>query len=386
MSKSITVISDHFPSPGRPIYVFVQQLVFALVDMGVKVNVVAPQSLTHALLRGEKILPRVFQAITNQGNSFKVYRPYSISFGTGHKRLSKMVNNYNQKNLLRVLNKVRPEILYGHFWYNAQRVSGYALNHSLPLFVACGEGDNAIEDLCAELSTEDKMRLKEAVKGVISVSSENKRKSIKYGLAKEENIIVLPNCVDDALFHCSDGLSKRKSLGISSEDFVVSFTGAFIQRKGSKTLSKAIKLLNNPNLKSIFMGKPMDFDNETPDCPGIVYMSSTEHEKIPELLNASDLFVLPTLNEGCCNAIVEALACGIPVVSSNRPFNGDILNDGNSIVVNPESVEEVASAISRLMNDKSLYSQKRKYAVEHSHEYSIVERAKKIYNFICDRS
>lgn len=386
MNKSITVISDHFPSPGRPIYVFVQQLVFALVDMGVDVNVVAPQSITHALLRGEKILPREFQAVTNLGNHFMVYRPYNISFGTGHKHLSRLFSIYNQKNLVRVLNKLKHEILYGHFWYNAHRVSDYALEHNIPLFVACGEGDNAIEDLCASLSDDEKLRLKESVKGVISVSSENKRKSVLYGLAEEDSITVLPNCVDEALFHCADGLAKRNELGLSCKDFVISFTGAFIHRKGSRTLSEAIKQINNSNIKAIFMGKPLVGDDCTPDCPGIVYMSSTEHEEIPGLLNASDLFVLPTLNEGCCNAIVEALACGIPVVSSNKPFNEDILNDGNSIVVNPESVEEVASAISQLMNDRDLYSQKKKYATEHSNEYSIVERAKKIYNFICERS
>ena len=386
MNKTITVISDHFPSPGIPIYVFVQQLVFALVDMGVKVNVVAPQSLTHALFRGEKILPREFQAVSNHGNYFMVYRPYSISFGSGHKQLSKVVNNYNQKNLVRVLNRLNPEILYGHFWYNAYRVSDYALEHNIPLFVACGEGDNAIEDLCKALSVEKKQRLKNAVKGVISVSSENKRKSVQYGLAEDESIIVLPNCVDDALFHCSDGLAKRIELGLSNKDFVISFTGAFIHRKGSKTLSEAIKKINNSHIKTIFMGKPLAGDDCTPDCSGIVYMSSTEHEKIPELLAASDLFVLPTLNEGCCNAIVEALACGIPVVSSNRPFNDDILNDENSIAVNPESVDEIASAISLLMNDNALYSQKKKYVTEHSRDFSIFERAKKIYNFICERS
>jgi glycosyltransferase involved in cell wall biosynthesis len=382
MNKRITIISDDFPSPGRPVFVFVQQLVFALVDQGVKVNVVAPQSLSHALLRGEKLRPRFSNEKTNNGNLFEVYRPFSISFGLGHRILYKIASKFNNYNLTKTLDAIQPEILYGHFWHNANLVREYSIKHRLPAFVACGEGDDALEELVENLSADEKKSLSNVVKGVICVSSENKRKCLEYLLSREDNTIVLPNCVDDSLFHPMDASNMRNQLGATDDDFVVSFTGAFIKRKGAKVLSDAIKMISDPQIKLIFMGKVVKGDESVPDCPGIVYMSSTEHDKMPEFLNASNVFVLPTLKEGCCNAIVEALACGIPVISSNRPFNDDILNDDNSIVVDPERADEVAAAINKMKNDKMFYAKKKKYTVQNSNQYSIVERAKKVAAFI----
>ncbi len=66
---------------------------------------------------------------------------------------------------------------------------------------------------------------------------------------------------------------------------------------------------------------------------------------IPNYICASDVFVLPTTAEGCCNAIIEAMGCGLPIVSSDRAFNYDILNEENSILVDPESVDEIDNAI-----------------------------------------
>ncbi|WP_081372877.1 glycosyltransferase family 4 protein [Xylanibacter ruminicola] len=385
MNRKLAIIADDFPSEGRHVFVFVQQLVFAMVDQGADITVIAPQSLTHALFRGEKLRSRKSVELTVNGKQFCVYRPYSMSFGVGHKWLYKIAAKFNRKNLTKCLESVNPDIIYGHFWHSAYKAIEFALKFNLPVFVACGEGDDALEELVKGMTIDEKEQFSKMVNGVICVSSENKRKCLQYGLSREENTIVLPNCVDDTLFHPDDETSLREDLGINDNDFVVSFSGAFIKRKGTKILSDAIKKLSDTHIKSIFMGRLVEGDKCEPDCPGIVYKGSTEHSLMPRYLNASDVFVLPTQNEGCSNAIVEALACGIPVISSNRPFNDDILNENNSILIDPDSVDEVAEAILQMKNNKELYAQKKHYAIHHSREYSIVERARKIIAFINDK-
>lgn len=381
----LLILADDYPSKGRPSFVFVQQLVHALVKQDIVVSVVAPQSVTHALIHRQKLLPRVYSVDLEGGCHYNVYRPYSLSFGNNGHKLLKLFKWFNQRNIDAVLKKIAPDVLYGHFWHSANKLSGYAAETNKPLFVACGEGDNAIEDLISLLSAADLTRLKNSVRGIISVSSENRRKCVEYGLARDKDIIVLPNCTDDTLFNAATEEERqtiRNRLGVDANDFFVLFVGGFIPRKGADRVSRAIDKIASPHLKSAFIGKAMAGVESQPTCKGIVYKGTLEHDKLPDYYRAADVYCLPTLNEGCCNAIVESLSCGTPVISSARPFNDDILNEDNSLRINPESVDEIADAITKLMVDKEKYNSMKQYAMNHSGDYSIDARASKIIAFI----
>lgn len=110
-----------------------------------------------------------------------------------------------------------------------------------------------------------------------------------------------------------------------------------------------------------------------------------KHDDVPLYLNAADVFVLPTLQEGCCNAVVEAMACGLPIISSNLPFNWDVLNLDNSIMVDPLNVEEIKQAIIKLRDDVQLRLAMSCAALEKAKELTIQERAAKILSFIQSR-
>lgn len=381
--ESICIISGEYPTKERMVYVFVQQLAEALVDDGVKISVVAPQSLVKCLVRGVKLLPKHMIYHTSLGNAYDVYRPYSLSFGLGNKALYRLAGSFNKKRINKCLEKISPQVVYGHFWHNARRGMWYTTTYGVPLFVACGEGDDALDNWASVLTKEQRERIRKRVAGVISVSTENKRKCLNYEISTEDNTIVLPNCVNEKVFFPQNSNDLRKQLGAGENDFVVCFTGSFTERKGYNRLAQAVDSLNDDNIKVIFCGAPMPgFENEKPHCKGIIHCGAINHDDLPRFLSASDVFVLPTLKEGCCNAIVEALACGVPVISSNRPFNDDILNDTNSIRINPEDVEEIAAAISKLKTDKELYGRLKKNALMNSSNYSIITRAKKVRTFI----
>lgn len=381
MNNHICFIADDYAAKGRPVFVFVQQLVETMVDQGVEVSVIASQSLIKSFIRHIPLLPKLSVCSTKNGNKYKVYRPYSLSFGNHGKWLLRLVNKFNQRGIDKALSTVSPDILYGHFWHSAYKMLKYAKSHNKPLFVACGEGDDALEQLVASLTNEQKIEFAKAVNGVISVSSENKRKCIEFGLSSEKNTVVFPNCVDDKLFYPQEVDNFKKSLGISKDDFTIAFTGAFIHRKGSARLSEAISKLNDKHIKSIFIGKNLQPEC-SPTCDGIVQSGPVEHDEIPLYLNCADVFCLPTLKEGCSNAIVEALACGLPVISSDRPFNADILNSNNSLVIDPMNVDDIASAIIKMKDNKEFYNKLREFSLAHSNEYSIEVRAKKIRQFI----
>ena len=87
------------------------------------------------------------------------------------------------------------------------------------------------------------------------------------------------------------------------------------------------------------------------------YNDNLNQCKLVYYLNAADFFILPTLAEGCCNAIIEAIACGLPVISSDLPFNRDILDESNSILVDPTDITSIQEAIVRLYENIDLRKQ-----------------------------
>ena len=170
----------------------------------------------------------------------------------------------------------------------------------------------------------------------------------------------------------------KKSLGITESDFVLAFVGWFINRKGSLRVSKAIEKLNDDRIKIIFIGK----GQEEPDCKGIIFKGALPHDEIPRYLNCADAFVLPTLAEGCCNAVIEAMACGLPIISSDREFNWDVLNADNSIMVDPENVDEIANAIAELRDNSEKRKEMSKAALHTAANLTIRIRAEKIAEFM----
>lgn len=380
-SKHIAVVAGDYPTSGHMKMVFVQQLVHAMIEQGTKITVLAPQSIMHAIVHKKKLLARKEIQKTESGNEYVVYRPYIITAGNLH-LFTTFFNRLNNKILSIVLRKIDPQVLYAHFWSSAKLVDSYANKKAVPVFVACGEGDNALEDLVSLTPQKDLHVLFSVVKGVISVSSENKRKCIDYKLADADCIDVFPNCVNTELFQLKDKHEARVRIGASDEDFIIAFVGGFIPRKGPDKLAKAISIINDPSIKVMFIGKEFPGYPFRFDCPGILFKGPLEHNRLPDYLSAADVFILPTQNEGCSNAIVEALALGLPVISSNRPFNDDILDEFNSIRINPDNVQDIIDAILKLKNNPYLRAQMSIISLSRHNQYSIKERAKRILSFI----
>jgi glycosyltransferase involved in cell wall biosynthesis len=85
----------------------------------------------------------------------------------------------------------------------------------------------------------------------------------------------------------------------------------------------------------------------------IVFLNHLSPEELLLLMNAAEIFVYPSLYEGFGLPPLEAMACGTPVVASNRASIPEVVGDA-AILVNPENDQEIASAMLRLLTDYNL--------------------------------
>lgn len=374
--KHILIIADGYPSKGLPYSAFIANIAQEMTRQGMTVSVIAPQSLTKHWLRHVPLAPRYFTQEVD-GRTIHIYRPYSLTTGDG--RLGFITRWCNRLVTTRTAKCLRTQdAVYAHFWLNAAMAIPFVQQKHLPLVVATGEDIIPI----AQINDQEKAWLKEHVQHVVCVSTKNKQESIACGLAKDEKCVVLPNAYNPKEFYHEDGCAMREQLGIAKDDFVIAFCGRFNDRKGVFRVDEALKRLNNPHIKAIYIGSPMDNYKEEPNYERTAFKGQLPHHDIVHYLNAADVFVLPSMAEGCPNSVIEAMACGLPIISSDLPFNYDILDDTNSILVNPADVNAIVKAIDRLQEDKQLYSRLQRGVINKASSLRIEERVKQILQLI----
>ena len=377
---NILISASGYPSPNVPYAAFVQNLAEEMSFQGNKITVIAPQSLTKSLVRNIPILPKV-EVQRKDGIEICIIRPRVLSFGDGI--FAWLTNLFNRVAVyVSALKVSSPDIVYAHFWSSADNILNYVVRKGLPLFVATGED---VIEFDKKISHRRLNLIKRHTSGVICVSTKNMNESIEHGLAEFEKCRVFPNAVNTRMFHLLDKAKVREMLGYSKTDFIVAYCGRFNHRKGSSRVSDAITLLRDNGVKSIFIGGLADNYKKEPDCPNILFKGRLSHDKISLYLNAADVFVLPTLAEGCPNSVVEAMACGLPIISSNLPFNYDILDETNSLLIDPMDVTGIAEAISKLKNNENLRSELMMGAITTASSLNIGTRVLRILDFINEK-
>lgn len=378
MLKSICFISARYPTPITPTnHVFVQKLVWELANKGLECSVISPVAvnLNHKFIS----LPKKAQETTPSGAVIKLYFPRYISlgqrdlFGYNTIRLTTEFFYQTVKNQFAKLEK-KPDVVYGHFLAPAGITAArIGKKFGIPAFAAYGESTPwSIERYGADKVA----REIESLKGIVSVSTNNKDNLIKLNIMSEDKIIVFPNAVDNSRYYPRDKKAAREKYGFPQDAFIVAFVGQFNERKGVLRVAEALNDLEDVYV--IYAGK----GNQIPRNSNTLYCGLIKPEEIPLFLNAADVFLLPTLNEGCCNAIIEAMACGLPVISSNRPFNFDILNEDSALLINPENISEIREAVIKLKENKELREKKSYAALIKARSLSQKNRADNIWKWI----
>ena len=376
MVNELVIVTASYPTRDDPVYTFIRPVACGLADLGIHVTILSPQSITNAIKRKVKFRPYHWIDYTDIGNKIDIYQPKHISVSMLKIDGQLVSQRLFEVALKRAYNKlkVKPDLVYAHFWESVVAAS-YAIGKSnIPIVAVSGEEHVSV------FETYPKKRVKvtaHKVGGMICVSTKNLHECTTLGLVhKQMKTIVLPNSIDSKVFYPISKIKARKQLNWTRKSVIGIFVGEFSNRKGVNRVIEAAKKIPELKLVLIGSGDPLIESNQ------ILFSGILPHNHIPLYLNAADFFVLPTLAEGCCNAIVEALACGLPIISSNLPFNYDILNEDNAILVDPLSINELANAMRALINDNSLRESLSSGAIKTGLQLKIENRVDKINGFL----
>ncbi len=375
----ICCIVEGYPTPSDPFMPFIKNTVAEMAKQGVKCSVIAPQSITRALSHRVPLRPkRWVDHIDDLGTVVDVYQPVYVT-------LSGKAGNVNRELFFRAVKTAYRDIqdqdidaMYAHFWHMG--VVASRIDPTKPLFVACGESKIGVRE---QYSDGQIGQMLKQLKGSIYVSSKSYDESVSLGLQSETlPHIVLPNGYDSIKFRRIDKTTARNLLNWPLEEKIVAFVGAFIPRKGTLRVSQALTEINKSRpVYSCFIGS----GTEVPTCPNQLHVGKVDHSKIALYLSAADIFVLPTTNEGCCNAIIEAMACGLPIVSSNGSFNNDILEVDNSIRIDPMDIAAISEAIAFLVDNPEMCSRMGERSAELAKALTIEQRITKLRTFVEQR-
>lgn len=361
---------------------FVRALLMELAARGVDVTVVAPETLwgVAKASSGNRLAPR-----SEVRDGIPIHRPRYLGYsairlpGLGStRRLSDWAYRRAALGATLALGQ-RFDLCYGHFLY-PHGAAALAIGRRLgiPSFVALGESSFARYEAGYDVATIS--RLLRRFEGVVVNSPELQERCVRIHQVPAYSVRLLPNGVDRSLFSVRDQREARRRCGLPMDRPIVISVGQFNARKGPERILEAIR--SRPEIGAVFLGRgPL-----APEGPQVLHRGEVTHAEVATWLCAADLFVLPTLNEGCSNAILEAFACGLPVVTSDLPFNRAIADEDCALLVDPNDPGAIGEAIGRLVDDAELRSRMSASSLRRSEAFQLGDRAARMIDFFRSRT
>jgi glycosyltransferase involved in cell wall biosynthesis len=252
--------------------------------------------------------------------------------------------------IVRELRKIKPDIVHAQ-----SLISGMPalLSHKLlrTPYVIYGRGSDVyLPDWFTKLTA--KGILKNA--STVIALTEHMKDAMQAIYSRD--VVVVPNGIN------LNEIAEREAEGGDPGKKIL-FVGRLHPVKGAQYLLGAMKIIHQklPEAKLVLVGDGEEREHlETlTDNLGIrecvEFAGRVPHERVQDYMNQAEVFVLPSLSEGFPVTILEAMACGLPVVATRVGGIPDIIDDdANGYLIDTKNPEQIAEALLKLLQDKQL--------------------------------
>lgn len=361
----ILAVSHLFPNSAEPRYgIFVARQLEAMIAEGAEIELIVPRLVSPPWLN--TILgrpPRMNDRATLlelRGGRVHGVR-YFARPGRSFKRRAGSAMHLAAKATAKRLHQERPfDVVYGTDWFLGVD-AGLRIARDLGLpsaGLAIGEDIN----VTAKQSSKDYRHFVEIAVGlsttmacgdglaqeIDSVRQDGRTLSV-YGVVDLERFTPVP-----------DKRSIREKLGLPVTSTLVTYVGYLWKRKGLFELLDAFEqIAASREVSLVICGDGEDAASIHSRADSLSTRQSIRFQgvispaEVPEYLQASDVFVLPSYAEGVPNAVMEAMACGVPVVSTTvGGIPQAVGNDYGAVLVEPRDTAALAGALSALIDDR----------------------------------
>lgn len=165
----------------------------------------------------------------------------------------------------------------------------------------------------------------------------------------------------------------KKQLGIKEKKLVLA-VGQFIKRKGFDVLIKSAKIISKQTAICFVGGQPTEEYirlTEEYHLSNVYFIGYLKKDDLKEYFKAADIFVLPTREDIWGLVINEAMAYGLPVISTDQCVSAGELIHGNGMIVPVEDSKELANSVNSILSDKLKYEKFSFKSIEIAKEYTI---------------
>lgn len=291
-----------------------------------------------------------------------VIRPESMFYVP--KVLKSLDGRWLERAVLRGLKRLRQrapvDLVDAHFGYPEGVGSFLAARRlGLPVFITVrGLESEYLRKPLIGRQIERAIRLAD---GCICVSYSLQKLVLEHG-AEPQRTTVIHNAIDASTFCPGDKAASRATLGLGADGPVVVSVGQLISRKRHHITLTAFARVRRrfPSARLVIVGG-RTFESRYPRMlrnlaaelgieDAVSFVGDLPPEEVAVWLRAADVFALATQREGCCNAVLEALACGLPVVTTPVGDNAHFVRDGeNGFLVQVDSVDAMVSALEQAL-------------------------------------
>ncbi|QHC07526.1 glycosyltransferase [Aeromonas veronii] len=185
---------------------------------------------------------------------------------------------------------------------------------------------------------------------ILTVSEFSRLNIIEWGNLDPKNVINVGNGVDQ-------GFSTRVAPFLPGYRYLLCVSNRKRHKNEARILLAFSKAMITNDIKLVFSGVISEelklIIDEYQLAERVVFLGKISEDDLPCVYRGALGLVFPSLYEGFGLPVVEAMACGVPVLTSNTTSLPEVAGD-SALLVNPESVDEIRVGIERLVHDETL--------------------------------